>query len=181
MSSKLSLAFRKAASRDVDALVKVYADSFADKNEATDLDGYIRWSVADRDYRVIIAETADSKIAGFVMTEFNSSTMRNAVNVAQLAVSPEFQGQGVGRALLEQVEETALKNEFDTVTLQVRKGNTRARGLYDSMGFREMGEEKKYYRDGESAIEMKKYLNPAVVPKAFSIPRYFRRMIGIYA
>lgn len=181
MSSKLQLAFRKAASRDVDALVKIYADSFADKNEATDLKGYIRWGVNDRDFRVIIAETEDQKIAGFVMTEFNSSTMRNAVNVAQLAVSPEFQGQGVGRALLGQVEETALKNEFDTVTLQVRKGNEKARGLYDSMGFREMGEEKKYYRDGESAIEMKKYLDPVVVPKAFSIPRYFRRMVGIYA
>lgn len=181
MSSKLSIAFRKAAARDIDALAQVYADSFADKNEATDLHGYIRWTVADNDYRVIIAETEDRKIAGFVMTEFNSSTMRNAVNVMQLAVSPAFQGQGVGRALLEQVEETALKNEFDTVTLQVRKGNAKARGLYDSMGFGEMGEEQKYYRDGESAIQMKKYLNPVTLPKAFGIPRYFRRMAGIYA
>lgn len=181
MSSKLSLAFRKAASRDIDAMTKVFAEAFADKNEFTNLAQYLDWSIRDRDLRVTVAETQDNKIAGFVMTEFNSSTMRNAVHVAQLAVSPEFQGHGVGRALLEQVEETALKNEFDTVTLQVRKGNTKARGLYDSMGFREMGEEKKYYRDGESAIEMKKYLNPAVVPKAFSIPRYFRRMVGIYA
>ena len=181
MSSTLSLAFRKAASRDIDALAKVYADSFADKNEATDLQGYLRWSVEDRDWRVIIAETEDKKIAGFVMTEFNSSTMRNAVNVAQLAVSPDFQGQGVGRALLEQVEQTALKNEFDTVTLQVRKGNEKARGLYDSMGFGVMGEEKKYYRDGESALEMKKYLNPLDPPKGLHLPRFFKRMLSIYA
>ena len=180
MSSTLSLAFRKAASRDIDALAKVYADSFADKNEATDLQGYLRWSVEDRDWRVIIAETEDKKIAGFVMTEFNSSTMRNAVNVAQLAVSPDFQGQGVGRALLEQVEQTALKNEFDTVTLQVRKGNEKARGLYDSMGFGVMGEEKKYYRDGESALEMKKYLNPLDPPKGLHLPRFVRRMMSIY-
>lgn len=181
MTSTLQLAFRKAAARDIDALARVYADSFADKNERTDLEGYLRWSVTERDMRVIVAETKDHKIAGFVVTEFNSATMRNAVNIVDIAVAPELQGQGIGRTLMEQVEETALKNEFDTVTLQVRKGNAKARGLYESMGFRDMGEEKKYYRDGESAIEMKKYLNPTVVPSAFSIPRYFRRMIGIYA
>lgn len=181
MSSKLSLAFRKAASRDIDALAKVYADSFTDKNERTELEGYLRWSVTERAMRVIIAETKDHKIAGFVVTEFHSATMRNAVNIVDIAVAPELQGQGIGRALMEQVEETALKNEFDTVTLQVRKSNAKARGLYDSMGFRDMGEDKKYYRDGESAVEMKKYLDPVVVPKAFSIPRYLRRMVGIYA
>ncbi len=181
MSSKLSLAFRKAASRDIDALAKVYAESFADKNEASDLDGYLRWNVNDRDMRVIIAETADNQIAGFVMTEFNSSTMRNAVNVAQLAVAPEFQGQGVGRALLGQVEETALKNEFDTVTLQVRESNAKARGLYESMGFGVMGSEKKYYRDGETALEMKKYLNPLDPPKGLHLPRFVKRMMSIYA
>ncbi|MDI1226640.1 MAG: N-acetyltransferase [bacterium] len=180
MSSKLSLAFRKAASRDLPVLVQVYEDAFAEKNEATNLPQYLGWSMDDRDIRIIVAETEDKKIAGFVMTEFNSATMRNAVNVAQLAVAPAFQGQGVGRALLEQVEEAALKNEFDTVTLQVRKGNATARGLYDSMGFRVMGEERKYYRDGESGVEMKKYLSPIDPPKGFHLPRFVKRMMSIY-
>lgn len=181
MPTKLSLAFRKAASRDIDALAKLYAEAFTDKNERSDLEGYLRWTVSERDMRVIIVETQDHKIAGFVVTEFNSATMRNAVNIVDIAVAPDLQGQGIGRALMEQVEETALKNEFDTVTLQVRKGNAKARSLYESIGFRDMGEDQKYYRDGESAIEMKKYLNPAALPKAFGIPRYFRRMAGIYA
>ncbi|MDF3023780.1 MAG: hypothetical protein K0R10_1141 [Alphaproteobacteria bacterium] len=181
MYSTLSIAFRKAASRDIDAMAKLYADAFADKNERTHLDNFLRWGVNERDMRVIIAETEDHKIAGFVMTEFNSSTMRNAVNVVDLAVSPEHQGQGVGRALLKQVEETALKNEFDTVTLQVRKGNTKAIGLYQSLGFGIMGEDKKYYRDGESALEMKKYLNPLDPPKGLHLPRFFKRMLSIYA
>ncbi len=181
MSSKLQLAFRKAASRDVSAMQVVFAEAFADKNEFTNLQQYLSWSVQDRDIRMIVAETDDHKIAGFVMTEFNSSTMRNAVHVAQLAVAPEFQGNGVGRALLEQVEQTALKNEFDTVTLQVRKGNEKAIGLYESMGFGVMGEDKKYYRDGESALEMKKYLNPLDPPKGFHLPRFVKRMMSIYA
>ncbi len=181
MPSKLSLAFRKAASRDVAAMQEVFAEAFADKNEFTNLQQYLSWSVQDRDIRMIVAETEDKKIAGFVMTEFNSSTMRNAVHVAQLAVAPEFQGNGVGRALLEQVEQTALKNEFDTVTLQVRKGNAKAIGLYESMGFGIMGEDQKYYRDGESALEMKKYLNPLDPPKGFHLPRFVKRMMSIYA
>lgn len=181
MSSKLSLAFRKAASRDIAAMTEIFAEAFEDKNEFTNLEQYLSWSVQDRDLRVIVAETEDKKIAGFVMTEFNSSTMRNAVHVAQLAVAPEFQGNGIGRALLEQVEETALKNEFDTVTLQVRKGNAKAIGLYESLGFGIMGEDRKYYRDGESALEMKKYLNPLEPPKGLHLPRFFKRMMSIYA
>ena len=181
MSSKLSLAFRKAASRDIAAMTEVFSEAFADKNEFTNLSQYLDWSIRDRDLRVIVAETEDKKIAGFVMTEFNSSTMRNAVHVAQLAVAPEFQGYGIGRALLEQVEETALKNEFDTVTLQVRKGNAKAIDLYESLGFGVMGEDKKYYRDGESALEMKKYLNPLDPPKGLHLPRFFKRMMSIYA
>ncbi|HYD17712.1 MAG TPA: N-acetyltransferase [Patescibacteria group bacterium] len=180
MSSKLSLAFRKAAARDVPALAEVYAASFADKNEQTDLPGYLDWTVQNRDQRVIIAETPEHKIAGFVIAAFDSAIARNAVNVEQLAVAPECQGRGVGRALLEEVEATALKNDFSRVTLHVRVDNEKAKVLYESEGFRAAEAEPGFYMDGTAALPMTKELPPANLP-VFHMPNFVRRWTSSYA
>lgn len=57
------------------------------------------------------------------------------INIHDLAVVPECRGQGVGRALLQAIEEEARRGGCCRLTLEVRADNRIARGLYQSFGF----------------------------------------------
>ena len=52
-----------------------------------------------------------------------------------LAVSPAFQGRGIGRRLLEAAIGQARELGFASLGISVAEGNRRARRLYESVGF----------------------------------------------
>ena len=56
--------------------------------------------------------------------------------IAQIQIAPEFQGQGLGRALIENVLSQASRDQLPTA-LKVLTGNP-ARRLYEALGFREV-------------------------------------------
>jgi ribosomal protein S18 acetylase RimI-like enzyme len=53
-----------------------------------------------------------------------------------LAVAPEAEGRGVGRALMARAEEWARDNRLPHLTLNVFATNGRARALYERLGYR---------------------------------------------
>lgn len=53
-----------------------------------------------------------------------------------VAVLPEFQGRGVGTRLLSYAEDMARAGGLNKCSLNVEIGNTRARGLYERLGYR---------------------------------------------
>jgi ribosomal protein S18 acetylase RimI-like enzyme len=66
---------------------------------------------------------------------FSTFAARRVLNVHDLAVEPEHRGLGVGRALLECVEERARELGCCKLTLEVQENNARAIGLYTRFGF----------------------------------------------
>lgn len=66
--------------------------------------------------------------------------------IANLAVEETARGQGFGAALLEAALEEARRQGTEEVFLEVRSSNTRARQLYESRGFIEVGRRRRYYR-----------------------------------
>ncbi|HKY36621.1 MAG TPA: GNAT family N-acetyltransferase [Polyangiaceae bacterium] len=68
---------------------------------------------------------------------FSTFYARPLLNVHDLAVRPEFQGRGIGRALLAAAEERARARGCCKLTLEVREDNHRARKLYFERGFRD--------------------------------------------
>jgi len=68
---------------------------------------------------------------------FSTFAARPLLNVHDLAVLPELQGQGIGKQLLAAVEEQARARDCVKVTLEVLEANARARRLYQSVGFRD--------------------------------------------
>ncbi|KAN0093410.1 Acyl-CoA N-acyltransferase [Tylopilus felleus] len=76
-------------------------------------------------------------------------------HVAALFVLPGYQGQGVGRRLLETSLQTA-KTQFNVseVTLYVRKTNEPAIGLYTSIKFYTTDMRSGFYSDGEDGLIM---------------------------
>ena len=71
-------------------------------------------------------------------------------HILNVAVLPAYQGRGLGRQMMWHLLSN-LPDDVVAVTLEVRVSNTRARRLYQSMGFRLAGIRPGYYMDKEDA------------------------------
>ena len=85
---------------------------------------------------VLVAEV-DGAVAGYVAlgpaTRLESN--RHVVYMRGLAVAPEHQGRGVGRALVEAAVDAARERGARRLTLRVLAENAPARRLYQACGF----------------------------------------------
>lgn len=76
-------------------------------------------------------------------------------HITNVAVHPEFRGNGIGSLLIEELIVIAKKEGVLRMTLEVRKSNLVAQSLYKKFGFKDAGQRKSYYADnGEDAIIM---------------------------
>jgi ribosomal protein S18 acetylase RimI-like enzyme len=66
---------------------------------------------------------------------FSTFAGRPSLNVHDLAVLPEHQGHGIGRALLEEAERRAHAEGSAKLTLEVHESNEGAKRLYARFGF----------------------------------------------
>ncbi|MCV7075283.1 ribosomal protein S18-alanine N-acetyltransferase [Mycobacterium szulgai] len=74
--------------------------------------------------------------------------------VHTIGVDPVYQGQGIGRRLLDELLDFA---DGGVVYLEVRTDNEAALGLYRSVGFEQIGLRKRYYRvSGADAYTMRR-------------------------
>jgi ribosomal-protein-alanine N-acetyltransferase len=88
--------------------------------------------------QLLIARTPG--VAGFALVR----TVYDEAELMLLAVCPDIQRQGIGRALLEQSVETARASGTATYFLEVRSDNP-ARRLYEDLGFEQVGVRREYY------------------------------------
>jgi len=75
--------------------------------------------------------------AGFahVHTESDYFNGKTVGYLSDLAVDKAFEGQGVGRKLLQTAEDWALMNGYPQLALNVFASNVRARQMYEKFGF----------------------------------------------
>jgi len=66
---------------------------------------------------------------------FSTFAARPLINIHDLAVSPAYRGQGVGRRLLEAVARKARAMGCCKLTLEVQEKNHKARQVYKAAGF----------------------------------------------
>ncbi len=85
-----------------------------------------------------VAET-DHQIAGYARLFFNRD--ENRLYVPSLYFLPDFQGQGMGRQLLEAAEEYAAEKELDELWIGVMVKNNQALVFYRKVGFQFVREE----------------------------------------
>ena len=69
------------------------------------------------------------------------------IHIGNVAVRPDYQGQGIGQAVLRSILEEGERRGMTYATLEVRPSNTRALALYERFGFRRIAVRKQYYRD----------------------------------
>jgi ribosomal protein S18 acetylase RimI-like enzyme len=91
------------------------------------------------DSAIFIAEDEEGKRAGFLHLQtqtdyFNGSKV---AYISDIAVDSAFEGQGIGRILLDKAEDWAREQDCSLLTLYVFSNNLRARKVYEKLGFKE--------------------------------------------
>jgi ribosomal-protein-alanine N-acetyltransferase len=146
-----------ATTGDVSAIVDIERRAFSDPwsarsfREALDHPSVFfvcaRPAVGDR--------SGDADVSGYVVAWF----VADQGEIANLAVDPSGWGSGIGRALLDAALEEGERRGASAVYLEVRDSNERARRLYHSRGFEEVGRRRSYYqRPVEDAIVLRRML-----------------------
>lgn len=103
----------------------------------------------------ICVVNSTDKIAGFV----GSRLIGNDTHITNIAVATAFQNRGIGKLLIDEVENFAIMNDCETLSLEVRLSNTDAQRLYRRLGFSARNIRKNYYTENnEDALDMVKRL-----------------------
>ncbi len=91
------------------------------------------------DDAIFIADDDAGNAVGFIHLATTVDYYSNATtgHVADIVVTPEAGGQGVGTALMKFAEDWARERGYRLLTLSVIPENQRARELYRRLGFRE--------------------------------------------
>jgi ribosomal-protein-alanine N-acetyltransferase len=76
---------------------------------------------------------------------FLTMVIVDEVHLLDIAVDLPFQGQGVGRILLDALVTVARAQQMQLILLEVRVSNEAAIRLYQRYGFSEIGRRKHYY------------------------------------
>ena len=98
----------------------------------------------------------DGETVGYVC----GYTLFEDAELFKIAVSQNCRGRGIGGLLLDAFAEKTAANGAERIFLEVRISNEPALGLYLSRGFAKTRIRKRYYPDGEDALEMKRELCP---------------------
>ncbi|HSR10131.1 MAG TPA: GNAT family N-acetyltransferase, partial [Thermodesulfobacteriota bacterium] len=130
----MSLSFRTAGEGDREFVRSVSAAVFSIYGDYEET--LPRW-LLDPWVVTVIAEEGGEP-AGFAMLQFGPRGIwENSLGeLLAIAVNPDRQGEGVGKALLNCVEDLARHSLLKRIQLHTAETNTAGRALFQSMGYR---------------------------------------------
>ena len=100
--------------------------------------------------RILVA-----KISDIVVGYITYSVVLDEVQIANVAVHPDFRRQGIAEELLSHLDSLSKSSDMCIITLEVRQSNLPAIKLYEKCGYAEVGRRKNYYKNPtEDAILM---------------------------
>ncbi len=106
---------------------------------------------------IFLSARMDREICGYAV----ASAVCDEGEIANIAVAPAWQRQGVGTMLLIATLRELMLQGAESVYLEVRASNTAARRLYERRGFEVTGIRRGYYTlPREDAIVMRRALPP---------------------
>ncbi|HKM41812.1 MAG TPA: ribosomal protein S18-alanine N-acetyltransferase [Methanocorpusculum sp.] len=100
---------------------------------------------------------AEGRIVGFSAGAIEETDEEKYGHICNLAVSPDMRGFGIGRLLLRKLERDFFIKGCTACSLEVRTGNTSARGFYEKIGYENVITFANYYKDNEDAVVMMRW------------------------
>jgi len=105
-------------------------------------------------HSMVVVARSGNELVGFVMAQFGNDD----VHLTLLGVAESHRNAGVGRRLIEWVEESAVVAGLFLIKLEVRARNHAARRFYAKVGYKESGVMSGYYSGVEDAIKLSRDL-----------------------
>jgi ribosomal-protein-alanine N-acetyltransferase len=97
-----------------------------------------------------IIANLDSALSGFAMMHFGDEN----AHLNLLAVEPAYRRRGIGRDMLDWLDESCLVAGIRRISLEVRADNTSAIRFYESLGYKSGERIPRYYCGEEAALRM---------------------------
>ena len=111
-----------------------FADPWSQRSVASELNNPLSlWLVA----------LEGERLAGYV----GSQTVLDETDMMNIAVHPDFRRRGLAQELITALIVALKEKGSRCLTLEVRASNAPAKGLYEKMGFQQVGLRKNYYRN----------------------------------
>lgn len=108
-----------------------------------------------------VVYTVQGKIVGYASTYFRKNS--RIAHLESIAVDPDYQGMGIGKIIMKQVEDISIKRNCSKIILETFERNLSALNLYLGMGYIKTGMVIDYYNvpyDGSrNAIKLEKELS----------------------
>ncbi|HEY6327673.1 MAG TPA: arsinothricin resistance N-acetyltransferase ArsN1 family A [Candidatus Cybelea sp.] len=164
-----SLTVRRAATRDLEAIRRIYNEAIEDRVATLDvapkspaeIDAW--WRDHDDCYAVIVAIESGMIVGWASLNRFSHRCAHAAIADLSVYVARAHRGRGVGAELLRRLEGEARAGGFHKIVLHALDSNELGKRLYRKCGFREVGVfEQHGVIDGGFAdvVAMEKLLRP---------------------
>jgi len=136
---------------DLNQIVEIDKLSF-NKCDAYNKDDFQRWLGYNPDLCLV------AEIEGRIAGDMISRILDDKAELASIAIHPTYRRREVGSALLGETVRRVKAYGIDHLDLEVRKTNLDGFRFWKKMGFILMGEQPGFYEDGETALQMRKYI-----------------------
>ncbi len=142
----MRLKIRNVTNEDLRPFVDIYRLAYRGLEEyaytsTRDIKQYFRWLI-NRDRDGFFVAEVDGKPVGFVACDANWVSFyenEKMGEIHEIFVHPDWQGKGIGSALLSKALDYAKGRGRRMAGLWVGVGNVRARKFYERFGFKEAG------------------------------------------
>lgn len=147
-----AVSIRRMRSMDLPRVMEIELATFTMPWSESTFRGLLRRTDSD----LYVAEL-NGEVAGYAV--FWAVTDQG--ELGNVAVAPEFRGQGIGARLIDEVLDHAAERGVREIFLEVRRSNSGAQNLYRTFGFYEVGKRRNYYlQPVEDALVMKVDVKP---------------------
>ena len=145
----MRIKIRDASNRDLPQIVEIERLSF---DNPWSRDSFLRELSLpfSRTAVAVATSAATDTVVGYLCRWL----VADECHILNVAVHPELRRMGVGERLMSDAITEAKAKDAHLVTLEVRRSNLPARGLYRKLNFEERRLRHNYYGPGEDAIVM---------------------------
>ncbi len=150
---------------------RTFFDAFAHLNNPADMEAFASKAFTPQSFEEQLANPdshfffamADGEPAGYIKLNYNKAQTEfqhpDALEVERIYVSQEYQGQQIGKQLIDFAIQTAMDAKFSHIWLGVWEHNAGAIRFYESKGFSIFGKHKFMLgNDEQTDLLMKKEL-----------------------
>lgn len=147
-----ALPITNATADDIPGIIAIERDAF----QTDPFPEYIYDEILTSDTSALRVMRDGSRIAGYCLLVWDAT--ESLLNLANLAIHPDYRRRGLATQLLIDAETIALELNKFFIVLEVEKTNAAAIQLYERHGYELHAEIAEYYSNGEAALRYVKFL-----------------------